>query len=88
MVSSASRYYDDEEPSLRRFNGRGHGYPLNQHDRDLPLGPSQGPYGVGHRLHHLAHGGRISEHSPERDANCNPRRRIPVAVRLLPFSRL
>jgi len=77
MVTHSSQYYDDEEPSFhRRYNGRGHGYPIT-HDRDLPSRPSLGPYG-GHRI---SHDSRSSGQNSEQDQiSSNPRRRIPVAV--------
>jgi hypothetical protein len=78
-----NRYFDEEEPAFRRYNGRGHGYPLS-HDRELTSGPNHGPYG-GHYQHHQqsAHDGRAGGQSPEQDSNnSNPRRRIPVAVSL------
>lgn len=84
MVNVTNRYYEDEESYIRRYNGRGHGYPLSQLDRDLPPGPSHGPYG-GHRLHHHpSHDGlRGNEHLDQDIHTSNPRRRIPVAVSLL-----
>src|ERR1700712_3396069 len=77
MVTHSNQYFDDEEPSFhRRFNGRGHGFPI-AHDRDLPSRPSLGPYG-GHRL---SHDSRSSGQNSEQDQiSSNPRRRIPVAV--------
>ena len=75
------RYFDEEETAFRRYSGRGHGYPIS-HDRELPSGPSHGPYG-GHHRHHQqsAHDNRAGGQSPEQEANnANTRRRIPVAV--------
>jgi hypothetical protein len=76
MVTRA--YYESEEPVYGRYNGRGHGYPLN-HDRDLPT--SNGPYG-GPRNHQLSmNEARNTGQSPDQESgSSHPRRRIPVAV--------
>jgi hypothetical protein len=72
-------YFDDEEPSFRRYSSRGHGYPLS-HDRELPPAASHGGYG-GPRNHQLStHERRNGESQPDQDSNSRPRSRIPVAV--------
>ncbi|KAF4626871.1 hypothetical protein G7Y89_g11289 [Cudoniella acicularis] len=70
-------YYDDEEPSFRRYSQHrgGHGYPIS-HDRELP--PAPGPY-HGPREHISAHETRNGHHSSDQDNNARPRSRIPVA---------
>jgi hypothetical protein len=74
QVRPGPYFTDDEEPSFRRYNSRGQGYPLS-HDRELPSGSYGGPRDL--LSNHDSRGGK---HAPEPDHNSRPRSRIPVAV--------
>jgi hypothetical protein len=76
QVRPGPYFTDDEEPSFRRYNSRGQGYPLS-HDRELPSGPYSGPRDL--LSNHDSRGGN---HAPEPD-NSRPRSRIPVAVSVI-----
>lgn len=69
-------YYDDEEPSFRRYRSRGQGYALS-HDREPPSGH-------GHNVYSRSHmGGRDSrngDRASENEEIPRARSRIPVAV--------
>lgn len=79
MVSRV--YHDNEEPTLRRYSSRGHGYPLSQ-DREMYSPQNHGIY-PGHRQHMPSHESRNNELSPDHDSGSRPRSRIPVAVSML-----
>ncbi|CZR53312.1 uncharacterized protein PAC_03190 [Phialocephala subalpina] len=71
----AQRYYEDDEPSFRRYSSRGHGYPLS-HDRDLPSGPGHNVYS---RSHMGSQDSRNGDHHSENEEIPRARSRIPVA---------
>ncbi|KAH6683129.1 hypothetical protein B0J14DRAFT_139556 [Halenospora varia] len=68
-------FYEDDEPTFRRYNNRGHAYPLS-HNRELP--PAPRPY-HGAREHQSSHETRNGSHSSEQDSSARPRSRIAVA---------
>ncbi|KAH8687685.1 hypothetical protein BGZ60DRAFT_13871 [Tricladium varicosporioides] len=67
-------FYDNDEPTFRRYSNRGHAYPLS-HDRELPPAPS--PY-HGSR-DQSSHETRNNNHALDQDNSTRPRSRIAVA---------
>lgn len=81
MVQTNRPFFEDEQPSFRRFSTRGNGYALN-HERGLSLTALPLSYEDSRTSDTSNLENRHDESAAGADSSLRPRSRIPVAVSL------